>query len=111
MALSRNSMYLATEIIEPRSSATGKLVKRPFVDLRQRVSEESSDDSIVLYDTVDHWAGLGLTYLDDANAWWAIADLSGIIDPFGELVEAAQLRVPSALRYQLEIVPSARGDF
>ena len=109
MAFSNDSRYLLTDVVEVRSPATNELTQRPFVDLRQRVTETAPDDRAILYDTVDSWAGLSLAYLFDARSWWAIADLSGVIDPFTELAEGAQFTVPSATRLQLEILPSDRG--
>jgi hypothetical protein len=111
MALSSTSRYLTTEVIEYRNVITGNLVKPAFVDLRPRFTQRAPDDRAVLYDMVESWAGLGLKYLMDANAWWVIADMSGVMDPFTELVEAKQLKVPSITRFQLNILPSDRGSF
>lgn len=111
MAFAYGSRLLLTDVLENRNPTTGELVQPPFVDIRQRVDDPASDDSVVLYDQTDHWAGLGLKHLSDANAWWVIADLSGVVDPFEELTEAAQLRIPSATRFHLQLTPSKRGDF
>ena len=109
MALTSKSRYLLTDVVELRNAATGELVAPPFVDLRQRVVATAPDDASILYDTVESWAGLGLVYLNDANAWWVIADMSMVIDPFTELAEGVQLRAPSPTRYQLSILSSNRG--
>jgi hypothetical protein len=111
VAFSNTSRYLLTDVIEIRSPITGKLAGKPFIDLRDRISEKSNNDIAILYDTVDGWAGLGARFLGDAKAWWVIADLSNVIDPFEELTEAKQLRFPSISRYQLNILPSDRGSF
>jgi hypothetical protein len=111
VSVHKTSRYLLTDVLELRNPATGGLVKPPFVDLRPRFSKLAGDDRVILYDTVDSWAGLGLTHMFDANAWWVIADMSGVIDPFTELTEAKKLRLPSMLRYQLNILPSVRGRF
>lgn len=111
MAIGNTSRNLLTDVVEVRSPVTGKLVRNPFVDLRQRVTEKAEDDRAILYDTVDGWAGLAARFLGDAKAWWVIADLSGVVDPFQELTEAKQLRCPSLSRYLMEILPSDRGAF
>lgn len=43
------------------------------------------DNNYVTADTSFSWAHLGMTYLQDARAWWAIAEFSGVLDPFEEL--------------------------
>jgi hypothetical protein len=111
MAFSNISRYLLTDVIVVRSGITGAITRPPFVDLRQRVSATAIDDREVIWDTVDDWATLALKYLDDARNWWVAADLSGIVDPFEELVESKQLRVPALSRLQLDILPSDRGSF
>lgn len=111
MALSNTSRYLLTDIIEYRSAVTGQLVKPRFVDLRQRVQERAQDDRSLIYGSMDSWAGIGARQLSDANAWWVIADMSGVIDPFTELVPGQRLRCPSLSRYQMQILPSDRGAF
>jgi hypothetical protein len=111
MALSNTSRYLLTEVVELRSSVTGELVRKPFVDLRQRYQRFSQDDKSLIYTSNDSWAGIGARHLSDANAWWVIADMSGVIDPFVELTEGRSLRTPSIARYQLSILPSDMGSF
>lgn len=111
MALSNSSRYLLTDVVEVRDPVTGELVRHPFVDLRPRMTKLAQDDRAIVYDTVNHWAGLGAMYMHDANAWWVIADMSGVIDPFEELTEGRQLRAPSIARYQLSIHPSDMGAF
>lgn len=109
MAFSNTSRYLLTEVIEVRHPVTNELSKPPFVDLRQRFTAKSADDRAFLYDSVDDWAAMGLRFLGDARAWWVMADLSSVVDPFDELTEGIQLRIPSVERFELEILPSDRG--
>jgi hypothetical protein len=111
MALSNTSRYLLTDVVEYRSVVTGELIRQRFVDLRQRVDTPAQDDKSLVYASGSSWAGIGVQQLLDPNAWWAIADLSGVIDPFTELTEGRKLRSPSVSRYQLQILPSDRGSF
>ncbi len=111
MARSNTSRNLLTDIIELRSVVTGQLVRPRFVDLRQRLQTRAQDDRSLVYGSMDSWAGIGATQLLDANAWWVIADMSGVIGPFTELTPGRRLRCPSLSRYQMQILPSDRGAF
>lgn len=111
MSFSNTSRNLLTSVVEVRSVVTGEHVQPPFVDLRQRIRERAPDDRIIVYDTLDSWSGIAAKHMHDANAWWVIADLSDVIDPFAELVEGKELRAPSISRYMLEILPTSRGSF
>lgn len=111
MAFSNTSRYLLTDVVEVRNPFTNKLTEKPFVDLLDRVTTTAFDDQGILYDTVDDWAGVAFRYLGDAKAWWVIADLSDVIDPFSELEEGKQLRAPSLSRYQLSVLPTNSGSF
>lgn len=111
MAFSNISRYLLTDIIVVKSRVTGAIQRPPFLDLRQRVVTTSPDDRELIWDTVDDWATLSAKYLTDARNWWVAADMSSVIDPFEELVEGKQLRLPSLSRLQLDILPSDRGSF
>lgn len=109
MSLKVNSRYLLTEVIRVIDPVSGRVARKPFVDIRQRVTTFASDDRFIRYDTVSGWANLGLKFLVDANAWWVIADLSNIVDPFEELVENAELRAPSVARFNFGILPGDDG--
>lgn len=109
-----HSRLTITSITEYENSATGKLRRHRYPDIRDRITAEASDDKFVTATTAKQWPHLGSQYLDDARNWWAIADLSGIVDPFTELVDEVAvdgielvpktLRIPSMSRFLFRII-------
>jgi hypothetical protein len=109
MALLAGSRYLLTQVVEQRARLTGKPVRPPFLDFRPRVTRLAPDDVVFIPDVSMGWANLGVSHLRDAGAWWAIADINGIIDPFEELIPGNRYRSPSLTRYQFNIRPGDHG--
>lgn len=109
MALRDGSRYLLAQIVEQRGSLTGKPTRPPFVDLRMRVTKTATDDTVFIPDGSSSWPSLAVKYLRDAKAWWVIADLSLVIDPFEELVPGDRYRCASLTRYQFSIRPGEQG--
>lgn len=97
---SRNLLTSVVQVIDP---VTGKLARPEFVDIRPRVSTYAPDDKFITVSRGMRWANLGLTRLGNARAWWAIADLSNVVDPFAELQTGRVLRSPSVPRYLFQI--------
>ena len=98
---SRNSF---TSTITQVDQVTG-LEKQPtYLDIRERITALSPDDRYFQVAEGHTWGLIGLSFLLDARAWWALADLSNVIDPFTELVPGAILRVPSQDRYMFRIL-------
>ena len=104
MAVKINSRNTLTEVVELLDAATQAKLEPTHVDLRQRVTETGPDDQLITVTATQSWPGLGLTHLDDPTAWWVIADLSDIIDPFTELVPGRELRAPSTHRFYFKIL-------
>lgn len=93
---SRNNLTKIVAVVDP---TTGYLTKPAFLDLRPRVTETADDDILITTDASQQWPHIGLKYLGNARGWWAIADLSNVVDPFVDLEPGVTLRVPSLQRY------------
>lgn len=101
--LEENSRYAYTAIIQIVDAVTG-LAKQPaYMDVRERITALAADDKYIMVAQTHTWARLGLEFLLDARAWWAIADLSNVIDPF-ELEVGVTLRAPSHERYLFRLL-------
>lgn len=98
---SRNSLTAVVEVVDP---VHGKLIKPAFVDLRQRVTKKFPEDRFITSDSAHGWAHYADSRLGDARHWWVIADMTGVVDPFEELVPGKQLRVPSVERFLFDIM-------
>ena len=79
-----------------------------FLDLDTRARREFPDSTYIQVGPSDGWASLGLRYLQDARAWWAIAVFSGVIDPFFELEPGTILTCPSVSRYYFTLMESPK---
>jgi hypothetical protein len=109
--LGPNSRYRLTTVTAVVDPLSGKALRPPFMDLRQRVLKFSVDDRFVVANaSITTWSNLGLKLLLDARAYWAVADLSGIVDPFTELSNGTNLRSPSVNRYLFSILADQRFD-
>ncbi len=95
MSLRSNSRNLLTQVVAVVDPVLGTLVRPEFVDLRPRVELISEDDRIVTVNASMTWANLAARELGDANYWWTIADISGVVDPFEEFEVGDRLAVPS----------------
>jgi hypothetical protein len=99
------SRLTLTEFVEFVDSTSGKMIRPSYPDIRDRVTNVSDDDSLVTADGSRRWPHYGLAGLGDARDWWVIADLSGVVDPFEDLVPGVELRIPSVARYTFRIMP------
>lgn len=110
---SRNQLTDVITIVDP---VTGVTTQPPYLDIRPRVTTTAVDDRLVIPDDSNsEWSNLGFTVLDDAKAWWAIADLSNVVDPFDDIATAVSnslmLRSPSVTRYLFNIaVPQSTSS-
>jgi hypothetical protein len=111
MAIPKNSRLELVTVIELVDEVSGELTQPAYLDLRQRVTKVDPTDSFHTVTDGDSWGTLGLRRLLDARAWWVVADLSDVIDPFTELEVGSSLRVPSVGRYLFDILPGGpEGD-
>ncbi len=104
MAIGPESRNNLTVVIKVLDSGSGLPLKPPYLDLRPRVTGFSADDSYHTVTDGQSWANIALDRLGDAKSWWAIADLSGVVDPFTELETNVLLRCPSTYRYLFRIL-------
>ena len=104
MSIGPNSRYTLTEVVQVIDPLTGQLARPEFQDLRQRVTEFAADDRFVTVDGSMRWDVMGSQKMGDAGAYWVIADLSGVIDPFTELNVGVRMRLPSVQRYLFQIL-------
>jgi len=105
MAIRTGSRLLQTVVVQPRDGLTGEPNAPAFVDIRPQIRDFALDDRLIHYDNFGEWSNLGLKYLLGAEYWWAIADLSGVVDPFNELTQDAKLRAPTVERFQFDMLP------
>ena len=91
-SVSRNQLTAVVTIVDP---VTGEPIAPSYLDLRPRVTDFDPGDRFITVDQASTWANIALANLGDARHWWAIADLSNVVDPFEELTEGVTLRVPS----------------
>jgi len=102
--ISRNSRLQLTTAVQVVDQYTGEPTQPAFMDLRQRVTATDPSDRFVQATDADSWGTIGLNQLLDARAWWVVADLSDVIDPFTELETGHRYRAPSAARYLFQIL-------
>lgn len=90
-------------ILVPLNSI-GRSSEPAYLDLRTPVSEKGDDDRFFLVASGDSWGSLAFKYLGDARAWWVMADLSEIIDPFTELSPGKAIQCPSVNRFYFDLI-------
>ena len=107
-----DSRYLRSTVIRVVGPG-GRLLKPQWLDFSTRITNTLYyDNQYVTVDSSSSWAHLGLRYLQDARAWWAIAEFSDILDPFTDLEEmgnsgvAATLVVPSRTTFAFNVSPA-----
>lgn len=99
MSVKVNSRNTLTDVIEFVNAATRSKIGHTHLDLRQRVISQGADDKHLTVTAVHSWPGMALSHLDDPTAWWVIADMSDVVDPFLELQVGRALKCPSQHRY------------
>lgn len=104
MTIGTDSRNLLTNTIRIISPVTGATIQPEFVDLRQRVTAQAADDQFVVADQSKSWSHIGDQYLGDARRWWVFADMSGVVDPFVELVPGVVLQGPSITRFLFQVI-------
>lgn len=102
--LHERSRYKLTTQVSVIHPISGRPLQPPFMDIRQRVTKRAPDDQVVAIDSSRHWSHLSAQFLGDARNWWIVADLSGVIDTFAELVPGNALIVPSVQRFLFDVM-------
>lgn len=98
MTIFDNSRYQRTVVVR-LTNTEGEAVKPPYLDVVQRVPSDYADNETRLVEQSDTWPSVALEHLADPSGWWAIAEVSGVIDPFTEMNTGELLLVPSINRY------------
>lgn len=111
-----DSRYLRSAVVRI-TGAGGRLLQPQWLDFSRRIEFTAYlDNRYVTTDSTFSWAHLGWKYLQDARAWWAIAEFSGVLDPFETFDDPEPgeaplvLTVPSHVTFAFNVSP-AGGRF
>ena len=89
-----DSRYLRSYVVRLVGPG-GVLIEPQWLDFSLRVSfTRYFDNTYQVVSSTTSWAHLGLKFLGDARAWWAIAEFNNILDPFEELEAAGESETP-----------------
>lgn len=104
MSIRTGSRFVRTTLVR-QLDVSGNPTQPDFLDLEPVIERTDFDDNKNIQVTPsDGWASLGLKYLHDARAWWAIAAFSRVVDPFEELTPGTLLVAPSQTVYHFTLV-------
>lgn len=104
MSITNTSRFRRCKVVVSLD-ARGNPIEPPFVDIEPSIEiKNNSDSQEIVCEAGDTWGVLGFQFLRDPTAWWAIAEYSGIIDPFTELEPGTILTTPSPTTYHLNIM-------
>ena len=103
MSVKTDSRNELTTPVTPVSAVTGLPVGPTYLDLRDRIPTDISDRVVELRDHQRSPAVLATQALNDPRLWWAIMDVSAVVDPF-ELELSDRLRVPQQDRLVFSIL-------
>lgn len=107
MSIKTDSRNELTIPITPVSAITGLPVGPTYLDLRDRIPADQTDRVVELRDHQRSPAVLATQALNDPRLWWAIADVSAVVDPF-DLNLGDRLRVPNQDRLVFSILGKAQ---
>lgn len=83
----------------------GNLARPAWLDALPRLREVNfADNQAIVVEAGETWLSIGLTRLGDARSWWAVAEFSGVLDPFAEIPPGTILQAPSRARLHLTVV-------
>jgi nucleoid-associated protein YgaU len=98
---SRYARAVRIEVVAP----DGSLAQPPYLDVLPRLRTTTFPDNRVVDVTdADWWHTLAFRFLGDARAWWAIAELSGVVDPFAEIDSGQVVTIPSQNTYHFTLL-------
>ena len=108
MSIKRDSRNTMTSSIQIVSGVTGLPTSPAYLDLRERAPRDmTSDQPVELLAHVMSPANLATITLNDPRLYWAIMDVSNVIDPF-ELQVGDQLLVPQLDRLLFQVLDTDR---
>ena len=102
MAIKKDSRLTLVAAIQPVDAFSRQPVAPRFVDLRQRVQQDSTDAFVTVGAT--NWPLLAREAYEDGSRWWALADVSSVVDPFAELPSGTTVRVPTVERLLFDVL-------
>lgn len=103
MSVKTDSRNELTVVVTPVSAITGLPNGPSYLDLRDRIPTSINDRAVELRDHQRSPATLATQALNDPRLWWAIADVSAVVDPF-DLNLGDRLRVPQHDRLVFSIL-------
>lgn len=97
------------DAVQRVSAVTGLPIGPAYLDLRDRVPRDFSDDQeVIVQDHVKSPANMATLTMNDPRMWWAIHDVSDVVDPF-EVTTGDRLYVPARERVEFEYLNKGRG--
>lgn len=102
MSTTRDSRLNLSDTIQPVNIVTRQPNAPAFLDLRQRISQDSTDSFLTVSFT--SWPLTGKQLYGVAGRWWASADVSNVVDPFTELPAGNTVRAPTAERLLFDVL-------
>lgn len=101
MSVSANSRNNHTAVV--RVMNRGKQVEYDHLDVRQPVLYGQNDpgDREFVPVVTDNWSRIAWRTLGSGQLWWVIADVTGVIDPFTEILPRKRIRYVAKLTAQL----------
>jgi hypothetical protein len=87
--------------------AAGRVTQSPWLDLIEPLDVDSVEERrYVLVEAGDTWASIGKFALGQATNWKVVAEMSGVVDPFTELVTGDTLTTPTLQSFFFDVVSS-----
>jgi hypothetical protein len=102
MSITTDSRLTLTAVVQPVDAFSRQPIAPPFVDLRQRVPQDPTDSFVTV--GVTNWPLLGREAYDVGSRWWAVADVSNVVDPFAELPSGTTVRAPTVERILFDVL-------
>jgi len=82
----------------------GKPLRRPHFDILPRYTEiDRPGNRIYRLQQGDDWGRLAGRIYRDENAWWILCEFNQVVDPFDELENGKQVRLPSNFDVEFEV--------
>lgn len=103
MSVKNDSRNELTEVITTVSAITELPTGPSYLDLRDRILTDPSDRTVEIRDHQKSPAVLATQSLNDPRLWWAIMDVSAVVDPF-EVKIGDRLRVPNQDRLVFNVL-------
>ena len=100
--VTKDSRLTLSVAIQPVDIATRQPTAPAFLDLRQRIAQDTTDGFLTV--GVTNWPLVGLEAFGVAGRWWAAADTTEVVDPFSELPAGKVVRAPFISRLLFDVL-------